>query len=144
MRLHVGMEDYGGTQESRVMNRALELDSLELQVPRTEGRCVLAGTLVGRSFPGRKREVVLMLKPGINVLCEVALRIGTRFCPAGGGAGRQSRDCVEDGSRHAWGSVPQGRAQSLPILPHPSRRTPSTSAPEVRPEPQGLEGSGRG
>lgn len=88
------------------------------------------------SSPGHKREVVRVLNPGINVLCEVALRIGTRFCPVGGGAGSQhSRDCVGDGSRHAWGSVPQGWAQSLSILPHPGRRTPSTSAPEVRPQP---------
>lgn len=115
------------------MDRALELESMEFQVPRTEGRYVLAGACVGHSSPGCKREVVLVLDSGINVLCEADLRIGTRFCLAGGGAGRHhSRDCGEDGSRHAWGSVPQGRAQSLPFLPHPGRRTPSTSAPEVR------------
>lgn len=122
------------------MNRALELDSIGFQVPRTEGRYVLAGMCVGPSSPGCKREALLMLTSGINALCEVALRTGTRFCLAGGGAGRRhSRDCVEDGSCHAWGSVPQGRAQSLPFLPHPGRCTPSTSAPEVRSEPQGLE-----
>lgn len=81
---------------------------------------------------------MLMLSPGTNTLCEVALRIGTRFCPAGGGAGRShSTDCVGNGSRHAGGSVPQGWAQYLPFLPHPGRRTPSTSAPEVRPDPSG-------
>lgn len=75
-----------------------------------------------------------MLNPGISVLCEVALRIGTRFCPAGGGAGRSYNRTGGDGSHHAWGSVPQGWAQSLSFLPHPGRRTPSASAPEVRPE----------
>lgn len=86
-----------------------------------------------------------MLNPGISVLCEVALRIGTRFCPAGGGAGRSyNRDCrrwfspclglctpglgsvsfffTSSWQAHSFGLSPRGKAR----------------------EPQGLQDSGRG
>ena len=32
--------------------------------------------------------LVLTRSPGTGTLCEVALGVGSRFCPAGGGAGR--------------------------------------------------------
>ncbi|KAM9769044.1 protein Frey 1 isoform 1-T1 [Dama dama] len=78
-----------------------------------------------------------MWRPGAGGLCEAAPGVGSRFRrPAHRGEGQAEAgiwDPAEDGSHHAGGFAPQGRAEPLRPVPRPGSRASPPPATEVTP-----------
>ena len=99
---------------------------------QTKPRLEVSGLAAGLALPP---------SPGTSGLCEVALGVGSSSILGGEGLQKPGTGTqVGDGSHHAGGSVPQGRAEPLPPLPHPGSCTPPPPATEVT--PGGREGGG--
>lgn len=94
-------------------------------------------TGLSTELPSRAPEPLLTRRRGEGGLCEAAPGVGSRFrCPAYQGEGQAEagiRDPVEDGSHHAGGSAPQGRAEPLCPVPCPGSRASPPPAAEVTP-----------
>nr|XP_042089381.1 uncharacterized protein C11orf94 homolog isoform X1 [Ovis aries] len=92
-------------------------------------------TGLSRELPSPLEPLPLLTRShGAGGLCEAAGRgqqVPSSGLPGEGQAEAGIRDRVEDGSRHAGGSAPQGRPEPLRPVPRPGSRAPPPPAAEA-------------